>query len=87
LDKLPRSQLEKILLYESLEQNYGLPTVSNQELIGATFARGEIAEILETEEGHAILMMEMLAFTYKKKPYEYRLTYGLTDERKLFKAY
>lgn len=85
LDKLPKSKLEKSTLYELIENRYGFPSVTSQELFGAEVADRELAEILGIETGHPVLRIEMRAFTYKDRPIEYRLSYCATDKRMMFR--
>ncbi len=87
LEKFPRSRFEKVPLYIALEDHYDLPTLSNSELIAAVSADAEMAAILQIPEGRPILAVEMLAFTYRNKPYEYRISHCLTEGRKLFRSY
>lgn len=77
--------LGKTTLYEAIEQNYGLPTVRNEELFSVATVDEEIARVLEMKKGTPVLSTEMLSFTYKEKPYEYRTTYLKTGKRKLFR--
>jgi len=85
LDKKLAGSLEKITLYHAIEECYGLPTVKNEELFGAVAAQGEAAELLQVRPGQPLLRVEMLAITYKERPYEYRLAYVRTDERFVYR--
>jgi len=87
LDKFPASRFEKVSLYTAIEESYGLPTILNREMLSAIPAGAEVARVLKVPEGTPILLVEMLAFTYKERPYEYRQSYCLTDEKKLFREY
>lgn len=87
LEEFPRSRLEKVPLYLALEDHFGLPTLSNSELISVVSAEAEAAAILCIAEGLPILAVEMLAFTYRNRPYEYRISYCLTEGRKLLRKY
>jgi GntR family transcriptional regulator len=80
----PTSLFEKVTLYEFLEDKYGVTTVYNQELFGIAQADEKVSEILGVKPGHSLLFMEMLSFTYKGMPYEYRHSYFLSDNRKIF---
>ncbi|MGD2272938.1 MAG: UTRA domain-containing protein, partial [Desulfobacterales bacterium] len=84
LHELPIFLFEKITLYEALEKNYGVPTLYNHELFSTASADDRIAELLQISAGKSLLYIEMLSFTYKDKPYEYRQSYCVTDERKVF---
>lgn len=84
-EEMPRVYLEKMTLYESIEKRYGLPTIFNQELFSIELADEETAEILEVSPGRPLLKIEMLSFTYKEKPYEYRITYCNVDDRKMYR--
>jgi len=84
LDDYPASLFEKITLYLALEDKYGVTTVYNRLLFGTTQADDKVAGILGVDPGQAVLFAEMLSFTYKDVPYEYRHSYVLGDERKVF---
>jgi GntR family transcriptional regulator len=77
--------LEKMTLYESIEQEYGMPTISNYELFGISQADQNLAENLNVEIGSPVLTVEMLSFTYKGRPYEYRISYFNIGDQKLFR--
>jgi GntR family transcriptional regulator len=87
LENFTPSKFERIPIYISLEESYGFPTISNQELFSVKSADSEVAEALGINEGTPLQLIEMLAFTYKKRPYEYRKSYCLTDSGKLFRQY
>lgn len=82
-----RSKIEKIALYSILEESYGVPTIYNQELICAEKADKLTADYLQVPTGTPLVSIEMLSFTYKDRPYEYRISYCNTYERKLFREY
>ena len=85
LNELPRNLFEKITLYKALETYYGLPTIYNHELFDAIPADNEISKKLKITEGMPVLSIEMLSFTYKDQPYEYRQSYFASTERKIFR--
>lgn len=85
LEMLPTRVFEKVTLYETLEKNYGVPTIYNQELFGAVAADKTHAAHLGVNPGQALLFIEMMSYTYKEKPYEYRKTYCLTATRSVFR--
>ena len=85
LTKLPRHKFENIPLYMALEEIYGLPTVSNSELVSAISANGISAKKLNIKLGDPVLLIEMLSYTYKQTPYEYRKSYCLTDRRAIYR--
>jgi GntR family transcriptional regulator len=87
LSDYPAAEFEKKPLYATIEEKYGIPTISNRELISAAFPSREAAEALEIPKDVPVLYLEMLAFTYRKKPYEYRRAYCVTGERKVFREY
>ena len=82
---LSRTLLEKRTLYETIAERYGLPTLFNQELFGIHSADDETAELMGVTPGHPLLKIEMLSFTFKEKPYEYRITYCNVEERRMFR--
>ena len=85
LTKFPKQKFENIPLYIALEENYGLPTINNQELFSVVAADNLTAKMLEIKRGSPVLLIEMLSYTYKQTPYEYRKSYCLTDSRSLFR--
>lgn len=85
LDRLSLAHLEKITLYETVEKKYGLPTVFNQEMFRVALADEETAGVLGIEAGRPVLKIDMLSFTYRDKPYEYRVTYCLADKKGMFR--
>jgi len=87
LEEFPRSRFEKVPLYLALEDHFGLPTLSNSELISVVPAEAEEAAMLRIAEGLPILAVEMLAFTYRNRPYEYRVSYCRSEGRKLLRKY
>ena len=85
LDSLPLTKFEKIPLYIALEEHYGLPTMSNRELFSAIPADGATAKIMKIRKGKPVAVIQMLSFTYKQTPYEYRKSYCLTDAKAIFR--
>ena len=60
-------------------------TINNQELISAIAAPDHIAELLKIKKESPLLLIEMLSFTYKQTPYEYRRSYCVTDTKTIFR--
>ena len=87
LDEFPKYKFERVPIFISLEQNYGLPTIFNRELFGAIPADKEVASLLDIREKSPLQLIEMLAYTYQERPYEYRLSYCLTDSQKVFREW
>lgn len=87
IDKIPASHFEQKTLYATIEERFGLPTISNQELIGAGFPTPEAARVLRIGPHRPVLCIDMLAFTYRERPYEYRRAYCVTDSWKVFRQY
>jgi len=86
-DEMPSNRLERIPLYMTIEEEYKIPTIVNRELISAISADTDIAAILHLEPESPILLIEMLSFTYKNRPYEYRMSYCSTFLRKILREY
>lgn len=83
LNTHPTRIFEKNTLYQALEKHYGVPTIYNQELFSIVTADKRVSRVLQIDHRQAILSVEMIAFTYKDRPYEYRKAYILTDDRKV----
>lgn len=82
LSKYEPHRFEKYL-YVFLEDEFGVSTIANEELYGSALADEETAGYLQVEPQHPLLQIEMMAYTHKHKPYEYRMSYCLTDEMKV----
>ena len=80
-------KMEKTALYTILEESYGVPTIYNQELIGIEKADRETARLLQVPVDTPLINIEMLSFTYRDRPYEYRMSHCIADKRKLFREY
>jgi GntR family transcriptional regulator len=87
LNEFSKHKFEAVPIFISLEKNYGLPTIFNRELFGAVPADKEVASRLEIKEESPLLLIEMLAYTYQERPYEYRLSYCLSDMRKVYREW
>jgi GntR family transcriptional regulator len=87
IDKIPAAHFEHKTLYGIIEEKYRLPTIYNRELIGAGFPPAPAARALGIPADHPVLFIEMLAFTYRDRPYEYRRAYCVTDSWKIFRQY
>jgi len=86
LNELPKPQFERVPLYTLIETKYGMPTISNHELISAVSADGHLAQALGIKKNTPLLRIEMISFTYKETPYEHRVSYCLTNQRRLFRV-
>lgn len=87
LDEFPASRFERVTLYTVIEESYGVPTIFNRELISVDLLQSHVANILQVPVGTPALRMEMLSYTYKEKPYEYRITQCLTDCKKIYREF
>jgi GntR family transcriptional regulator len=83
-EKIPASRLENSTFYEVIEKDYGLPTIRNRELFGAAPADAKTAGVLKIGKGEPVLTIEMLSYTYKNVPYEYRWSYCVTSGHRIF---
>ncbi|MCP4367997.1 MAG: GntR family transcriptional regulator [Deltaproteobacteria bacterium] len=83
LEKYKDDFCGEITLYQLLEKEYGITTVSNKKLLSTIAVDKEKAAFLNVPEGKHLLFIEMMSFTYQNKPYEYRKTYLPTDDQKL----
>jgi len=78
---------EKFALYIFLKQKFGVSTMKNRDLYGVTLADNDVANLLRVKKGHPLLSVEMLSFTHKEKPYEYRISYCLVGDFKIQREY
>jgi GntR family transcriptional regulator len=87
LESLTVVDLESQPLYTYLEEHYDVPTISNRELISAVEADDEVSACFGIQKGLPLLKIEMLAFTHREKPYEYRISFCRTHDRKVLRTY
>ena len=85
LDKVPKNIFESAPLYIIFRERYGIPTIYNHELFEAIEADSNTAHLLKIPDQSPILRIEMLSYTYKNKPYEYRISYCSTQTQKMFR--
>ena len=83
---LAPGDFEKRALTVIIEDDYETPTLSTQELISAVAADADLAGALELPEGAPVLRIEMLSFTYRNSPFEYRRAYCVPG-KKIFRNY
>lgn len=87
LDETPSSRFEKIALHRIIEQTYGLATISRRELFNVVAADKEVAARLQIEPSSPVLLVEMMAYTHKKRAYEFRRSFCSTRSRRLLREY
>ncbi len=83
----PQKRFEESPLCIIIEKDYNLPTLYNHELYSTAQAGEKTAKALQINTGTTVLLLETLSFTYRNKPYEYRKSYCLTTEKKLFRKF
>lgn len=67
-------------LYSLFESRFGLRMIRAQERIRAVAADRSVSEVLDVPEGHPLLSVERVTYTYGEKPVEWRRGLYLTDE-------
>jgi GntR family transcriptional regulator len=87
LEKISKTRIQKVPIYIVVEEAFGVPTLSNEELLGVSPASKDVSDVLGIPESDPVLKVEMLSFSHQKKPYEFRTTYCLTDRGKLHREY
>jgi len=87
IDKIGPSYFEQKTLFAIIEEKFGLPTIYNRELIGAILPSAEVRQALKIRKNKPVLYIEMLAITYRDRPYEYRRAYCVTNSLKIFRQY
>ena len=85
LEKKGRYALGKESLYRFAEKQYGITTFANNELFYAELASENVAKILKVSPGDPLLVWDMLALTYKEQAYEFRVSYCISGERKIYR--
>lgn len=85
LEKMAPGEWEKKSLYALLEEAYGVTTVVQRELFSVHRAEGELCEALRVKPGFPLLVIDMVALSYKERPYEYRISHCLTDTHRIYR--
>ncbi|MEW6668286.1 MAG: GntR family transcriptional regulator [Thermodesulfobacteriota bacterium] len=85
LEKIAPEEWEKKSLYILLEDRYGVTTVVQRELFSVRRAEGALCEALHVKPGFPLLVIDMVALTYKERPCEYRISYCLTDTHRVYR--
>lgn len=67
-------------MYSMYETQFGVRMVRAEERLKAVEAQNEVAKALGLKEGHPLLSIERVSFTYGDKPMEWRLGLCLTDD-------
>ena len=80
-------RLERVPLYLALENKYGIPTKENEELIDVAPVDAEAAGVFKVQEGTPLLRIDMLSYTYRKKPYEFRTSWCASGSYRLVRTY
>ena len=85
LEEMAPTEWEKKSLYALLEEAYGVTTVVQRELFSVRLAEGALCDALRVEPGFPLLLIDMVALTYKERPYEYRASYCITDTHGIYR--
>ncbi len=67
-------------MYSMYESQFGVRMVRAEERLKAVEAKVDVAKSLGLKEGHPLLSIERVSFTYGDKPMEWRLGLCLTDD-------
>ena len=81
MDKIARNRLEHVPLFIVLDEEYHMPTLRNHELFGVTCAGSKESTLLDIAEGTPLLLIKALVYSYNEKPFEYRISHCLTDNK------
>jgi len=83
LEDAVHEDLDQYSLYVFLEEKFGVPTIRHIELFSAECADQDVARCLHVKPGHPLVKIEKLIFTHRDNPYEYRVSFCLTDTYRL----
>lgn len=67
-------------MYSMYESQFGVRMVRAEERLKAVAAEAEVGKALGLKEGHPLLSIERVSFTYGDRPMEWRLGLCLTDD-------
>ena len=87
LNKLDKEEFVTIPLYELLAVRFNMPCRLSQELLSVRTAEPDIAAKLEIPTGIPLLCTNIIAFSYRNKPFEFRENRILTGDRKLYREF
>ncbi len=85
LESVEESRFEKEPLYLLIERDYSIPTIFNRELFGAETGDRERSVVLGVQEGSPLLTIDMISYTYRDRPYEYRMSCCAAGNRKVYR--
>lgn len=86
LDMVCRERLEHVPLYIVLEEDYRTPIIKTDELIGAIAAQSNESTLLDVAEGTPMLQIKSIVYTTGNKPFEYRISYCITKNKRIFRT-
>ncbi|MGE9985059.1 GntR family transcriptional regulator [Desulfovibrio sp. SGI.169] len=85
LDMICRKRLENVPLYIVLEEDYKTQIVKTEELFSSILADSNKANILDINENTPLLKIEALSYTMNEIQFEYRISYCITGEKKIYR--
>ncbi len=86
LDIVYRKRLEQVPLFIVLEEDYGVFISKTHELFAATLSGHHEATLLNIEENKPLLQINTILYIDENTPCEYRISYCITDNKKIFRA-
>jgi len=87
LEYIPAQRFAHVPLFIMLEEYYKIATRRNEELFGVAHLPGEEAGLLEVPAGTPALCIKTLTYTDAKKPFEFRRSYCLTNDKFIHRAF
>ncbi|MDB5804190.1 MAG: GntR family transcriptional regulator [Betaproteobacteria bacterium] len=66
-------------LYDALRDDFGIYIVSADEYLRADIVKAQETRLLRVKAGSAVIRLERTAFTFEKRPVEYRRATGRAD--------
>jgi GntR family transcriptional regulator len=87
LEYIPAQRFAHVPFFIMLEDYYKIATRRNEELFGVANLSGAEAELLEVPAGTQALFIKTLTYTDKDRPFEFRRSYCLTNDRFIHRAF
>ena len=87
LERIPAQRFAHVPFYIMLEEYYKIATRRNEELFGVASLSEENADLLEVPVGTPALFIKTLTYTDKGRPFEFRRSYCLANDKFIYRAF
>ena len=87
LEHIPAQRFAHVPLFIILEEYYKIATRRNEELFGVAILSRAEADVLNVPAGTPALCIKTLTYTDRDRPFEFRCSYCLTNDKFIYRAF